>query len=264
MDLCTVISESFIPQAFNLIQSYKINSYDSKVYLYYFNTPREKLKIFEHFPADQIEMIEVPKVCAHAHEPRAFFYKAYAVSDCLTNRTEQMIYSDSANCFIKGENIKEDLTNGCLFMPYAHPKLTNEYWTTERCFKKMNLEDAKRMPQYWAGLQAYTKTTENVMFVGEMLEWMKDPEVALPDTTIKYPDGDQSKCVEHRQDQSILSLLIHKYNKHQVFDTEKNNKYGDWQTHMSFNPQYKHNFDKMVLSPRESKFGQFRFLRNEK
>lgn len=265
MDLCTVISESFIPQAINLIQSYRTHSYDNKVYLYYFNTHKNKLKVFEeYFPMGQVELIEVPHSCDHAYEPRAFFYKAYAISDCLVNKSKEMIYSDSANCFIKNFDIKKDLTNGCLFTPYTHDRLINEYWTTEKCFEKMSLEDAKTMPQYWAGFQVYTRTKENIMFVKEMLQWMKDPEVALPDTTIKYPDGKHSKCIEHRQDQSVLSLLIHKYGKHQFFDMEKNNKYGDWQTNVSFDPDHIHNFSKRVLSPRESKFGNFRFINNEK
>ena len=37
MDLCTVISEGFIDQAINLIYSYKYNSYNKNVYIYYFN-----------------------------------------------------------------------------------------------------------------------------------------------------------------------------------------------------------------------------------
>ena len=74
------------------------------------------------------------------------------------------------------------------------------------------------------------------------------------------PDGETSDCVEHRQDQSVLSLLIHKYNRHQGFDIGKNSKYGDWQTFIHFDDQYRHNFDQMILSPRESKFGNFRFL----
>ena len=47
MDLCTFLSEKFIPQAINLIQSYKVNSYDEKVYIYYFNTSPDRLKIFK-------------------------------------------------------------------------------------------------------------------------------------------------------------------------------------------------------------------------
>jgi len=36
--------------------------------------------------------------------------------------------------------------------------------------------------------------------------------------------------------------------------------FGDWQTLIHFDSGYKHPFDKMILSPRESKFGKFRFL----
>ena len=93
-----------------------------------------------------------------------------------------------------------------------------------------------------------------------MYDYMLDPLVALPDTTVRRPDGPSSPCIEHRQDQSALSLLIHKHNRHQFHDVVKNNKYGDWQTFVSFDRDYKHNFDEMILSPRESKFGNFRFL----
>jgi hypothetical protein len=80
---------------------------------------------------------------------------------------------------------------------------------------------------------------------------------------VKKPDGNDAPCIEHRCDQSVLSLLIHKNNRHQSFDTEKNNKYGDWQTLINFDQNYKHNFDKLILSPRESKFGNFRFLKHK-
>ena len=90
---------------------------------------------------------------------------------------------------------------------------------------------------------------------------MMNPVVALPDTTNRNPDGSDAPCVEHRQDQSALSILIHKKNRHQFFDIDKNNKYGDWQTLIEFDSSYKHDFDKMILSPRESKFGKFRFIK---
>ena len=263
MDLCTVISENFIPQAINLIQSYRVNSYDDRIYLYHFNTPAQKLEIFKQLFSDQVTLIEIESDCEHAFEPRVFFYKAYAISHCLENYSECMIYSDSANCFIKNRDIKADLIDGSLFMPYNDPKLVNEYWTTARCFEKMNIPGSKLAPQYWAGFQAYERTEENIKFVKEMLRWMEDPDVAFPDTTVRYPDGESSKCIEHRQDQSVLSLLIHKYNKHQTFEPDRNDRYGDWQTMVDFNPRHKPNFDNTVLSPRESKFGRFRFIRHE-
>jgi len=261
MDLCTVISENFIPQALNLIQSYKVFSYNQKVYLYYFNTDIKKLNVFHNAFGEQVELIPVENVCEHALNPRAFFYKAYAIKDCLTNRSEAMIYSDSANCFVRSAtNIHDDVIDGSIFLAYPYEKLTNRYWTTKACTSLIGSPGSDIMPQYWAGFQVYTRTKNNINFVQEMYDYMMMPEAALPDTTIKMPDGETSDCVEHRQDQSVLSLLIHKHNRHQGFDVGKNSKYGDWQTFIHFDDQYRHNFDQMILSPRESKFGNFRFL----
>jgi len=261
MDLCTVISENFIYQAINLIQSYKVCSYNKKIYVYYFNTDQDKLKIFKDLFSEQVVLKEVLPICAHALEPRAFFYKVYAINDCLINNSDSMIYSDSANCFIKQTNeLEGDLIDQSLFMQYRHPGLSNQYWTTKKCFEKMDAVGAAAMPQYWAAFQVYRRTPDNIDFVTEMYDYMKDSEIALPDTTVRYPDGKDKKCIEHRQDQSVLSILIHKHDRHQFFDMRKNDRYGDWQTIVHFDNSYVHNFNKMVLSPRESKFGNFRFI----
>ena len=262
MDLCTVISERFIPQALNLIQSYKVLSYNQNVYLYYFNTDRAKLNVFEDLFGEQIKIIEVEKVCDHALNPRVFFYKVYAINDCLSNHSDGFIYSDSANCFVKeAKNIHSHLIDDSLFLPYPYERLTNKYWTTKQCFECMETVGAEFMPQYWAGFQVYQKTDKNLLFVNQLYDYMLMPDVALPDTTIKRPDGLEQFCLEHRQDQSALSLLIHKNNRHQFFNVHVNGLYGDWQTFVNFDSNYQHPFDKMVLSPRDSKFGNFRFLK---
>ena len=261
MDLCTVISERFIKQAINLIQSYKVFSYDQEVFVYYFNTSPEKLEVFNSIFGEQVTLIEVENVCDHALSPRAFFYKVYAIKDCLLNHSEALIYSDSANCFVgDAKSIHNDLVDESLFLSYPYEKLTNKYWSTRECLHSMDAPGAEIMPQYWAGFQVYKKTDLNIKFVTDMYDYMMNPVVALPDTTNRNPDGSDAPCVEHRQDQSALSILIHKKNRHQFFDIDKNNKYGDWQTLIEFDSSYRHDFDKMILSPRESKFGNFRFL----
>jgi len=261
MDLCTVISQRFIPQALNLIQSYKINSFDKKVYLYYFNTEKSELQVFDKLFPNQVIPIEVMPVCDHALSPRAFFYKVYAINDCLLNQTTDMIYSDSANCFIRPtDTLQQDLIDESLFMSYNHPGLLNESWTTKECFRIMNAPGAEIMPQYWAGFQVYKKNSDNVNFVSEMYDYMMNPLAALPDTTVRQPDGPGTPCKEHRQDQSVLSVLIHKHNRHQFYDHEMTLKYGDWQTIYEFDNSFRPDPDKIVLSPRESKFGKFRFL----
>lgn len=267
MDLCTVISQKFVLQALNLIQSYKIHSYNQRIYLYYFNFNSHKpLKLFKNYFGDQITLIKVPRVCAHALEPRIFFYKVYAINDCLLNHSDGIIYSDSGNCFIKKtDKLEGDLIDGALFLTYNHPKLTNQFWTTEECFKTLNAPGAEVMMQYWAGFQVYKKTDDNISFISDMYDSMMDPRVALPDTTVDYPDGPNKKCISHRQDQSALSVLIHKHNRHQFFDTEKNERYGDHGPMLHFDKGYKKmiQFNKIVLSARESKSNYFRFLKNK-
>jgi hypothetical protein len=263
MDLCTVISENFIAQALNLVQSYRQMSYNKNVFVYYFNTDKKNLNIFKHLFGDQVKLIEVKEVCEHALSPRVFFYKVYAIKDCIENHSEAIIYSDSANCFIRdAKDIHNDLVDDSLFLSYPYEQLTNKYWTTKACFNAIKSIGSEIMPQYWAGFQVYVKTDNNLNFVNNLYDYMLLKEVALPGTTIKKPDGEDGLCIEHRQDQSALSLLIHKNNRHQFFDPIKNNKYGDWQTFVSFDQSYNHNFERMILSPRESKFNNFRFLKN--
>lgn len=261
MDLCTVISEKFIRQAINLIKSYQINSFNETVYLYYFNTDEKKLGVFKDLFSDQVVLKEVPNLFEHSLDPKVFFYKTYAINDCLINNSKFMIYSDSANCFIgKTDTLEDDLIDGSLFMAYKHPALINEYWTTKKCLEKMESPYSRISTQYWAGFQVYKRTKDNVAFVTEMYDYMKDPDVALPSMMTKRPDGNEGKCIEHRCDQSVLSILIDKHNRHQFFDLDKNSKYGDWQTMADFDKSFIPAFDKIVLSPRESKFGRYRFL----
>ena len=261
MDLCTVISQDYIPQAVNLIQSYKVNSFDGDVFVYYFNTEKEQLEIFNKIFGSQVKLYPVKEVCEHALSPRVFFYKTYALADCFLNHSDSLIYSDSANCFVnKTDSIENDLVDESLFLVYTHPKLTNQYWCTKKSLQVMGSFGAEIMPQYWAGFQAYKKTNDNIKFINDMYDYMLNPQVALPDTTVIKPDGPDSLCREHRQDQSVFSVMIHKHNRHQMFNVQKNTKYGDWQTIVEFDHGYKHDFDRMVLSPRESKFNNFRYL----
>lgn len=260
MDLCSVFSENYLLSALNLVKSYIFYSYNKKVYLYYFNCNKDKLSVFNQF-GNKVELIEVPKETEYAHNPKAFYYKLFAIHDC-SKKTDNFIYSDITNCFVSdAKNIHLDLIDDCLFIAYPYERLTNRYWTTKECFKMIESPEAEIMPQYWAAFQAYKMTEENKLFINEMYRFGKIKSCLLPEVGIKYPDGNDNFCIEHRQDQSILSLLINKFNKHQFFDINKTNKYGDWQTLVNFDKNYKLDLTKTILSPRESKFGNYRFLK---
>lgn len=259
MDLCSVFSENYILSAINLVKSYITYSYNQKVYLYYFNCNKDKLSIFDQFK-NKVELIPIPKETEFAHDPKAFYYKLYALNNC-SKISNSFIYSDITNCFISdAKSIHLDMIDDCLFLAYPCEKLINKYWTTKNCFDIVQSPLAEIMPQYWAAFHAYNMNDENKLFINQMYEYAKVKDCLLPQIGIRYPDGQMNDCIEHRQDQSIFSLLINKFNKHQFYDIDKDSKYGDWQTLISFDKNYKVDASKRILSPRESKFGNYRFL----
>lgn len=258
MDLVTVTNKKYIKNAINLINSYKLNLYNKNIFLYYFDIEEEEINILQKKYKD-IHFVKIPKVCDYAYNPTVFFYKVYAINDCI-NKTKSLIYSDATNVFNSFVGIEKFLIDDSLFMPYNNNKLLNKFWTTKKCFEKMECQTAKIMPQYWAGFQVYKNTAGNREFIKEMYEYMLDPEVALPDTSVKNPDGMLSDCIEHRQDQSVLSILVHKNFRDQKYDHKKQMLFGDWQTFKHFDNEYIYE-SKCCLSSRESKFGYLRFYK---
>ena len=259
INLCTVANDTFLPNASNLIKSFFNFLPNSTVYLYTFGE-KEPTDLAKKLPEGNIVITHIPKVCDYIYHPRVFFYKSYALKDCMEKCEGIMVYSDSTHCFLKDPTlITSDLIDDCLFLPYQHPSLRNKFWTTKQCFKEMSAEEAIDKPQYWAGFQSYRKTSKTISFVESIYNFMLNPLVALPPSLIRHPDGAHNPCIEHRQEQSVLSLLIDKESLHQPFSVQKNAKYGDWPTIQAFDPLYGYDESLMVLSPRESKRGIFRY-----
>jgi hypothetical protein len=268
MTLVTVTNEKFAASTFNLINSYKAFSFDEYVLVYDFGLKKETANLLRETYKDQVYVNSVDKVCDHSHEPRTFFYKAFAIKNGFNDSTKDIIYSDATNAFVKeSKDLYQDTVNsgGRLLLPYTAEKLSNKYWCTEKSFKKMHCdkEDYYNSPQYWAGFQCYQHTQENKEFVDTMYDYMMDIELAGPDTTVKRPDGYDAPCIEHRQDQSVLSLLIERWGWRQRYDEEINNKYGDLSTFADWEEGFSYDEDKVVLSARFSKFGNYRFVAPE-
>ena len=260
MNLCTVINKPFIRNCKNLIKSYELNSYAKNIFVYYFDCEEKDLEELRQATDLDVTLIKIPKVSDFIYEPRGIGYKVYAIWHCLNN-FGSMIYSDSANCFIKKfTGFQDILTDGRLFLPYTHSLLYNKYWCTRKSLEAMECTEAANYPQYWAGFQVYSKTPDNIKFVNDYYRYSLDKEACLPDTTVKQPDGPEG-CREHRQDQSIYSVLIHKHSLHQNFNLELQRKFGDWSTFQYFDRAYEVLADEIILSARESKHGHYRYDR---
>jgi hypothetical protein len=252
IDLCTVTNTKFIKNAIKLAESYTTNNYSGNIFVYYFNISDIEINNYKLlYP--HIKFIEIPKFCDYAYNPRIFAYKSFALLDCITNRSDSFLYSDATNLINLYMNIETYFLEDRLLLPYNDEKLTNKYWTTNICLNKINNNKSNDSIQYWAGLQGYKNNTINVKLLTDQYNYMLDPDIAFPDPSMRYPDGQTSLCIEHRQDQSVLSILIDKYHVHQSFDMEKQKLFGDYQTYQLFDSSYIYNPEKACILSRYTK-----------
>lgn len=252
IDLCTVTNNKYLPNAIALANSYTHHSYDGQIFLYYFDIASQIIETYKsRYP--RFNFIDIPKVCDHAHEPTVFFYKAYALKDCI-NKSDCLLYSDATNFFEQNTRIIDYFIHDNLFLPYNHPFLINKYWTTKKCLQKMNAMNSSNSPQYWAGLQGYKSTKDNQEFINTMYEYMLDPDIALPGVLTNRPEGEQANCIQHRCDQSVLSVLIDKFNKHQPYSEERQKLFGDKQTFELADPNYTYSISDICIFSRKTKY----------
>ena len=88
----------------------------------------------------------------------------------------------------------------------------NSQWTKRDCFIKLDLDDKRYhlAPHLQAGFQIYRNTPRVRRFVQEWLEFSQD-EQTISDSANILEKLNLPGFIEHRHDQSILSLLAAKY-----------------------------------------------------
>lgn len=259
LSLCTVSNHRYLQNAIVLADSFLFHNYGKSVYLYYFDISKPIIqKYIDKYP--YINFLSIPKLYVHSYDPFIFWYKTYAINDCLKN-TDSIVYSDATNLFVKHCDLKNLFQDDMLLIPYDHNLLLNKYWTTKNCLQKIEASQLEsEQNQYWAGFQCYHNTEKNRLFVKSMYDLMCDPDIACPGTDVPYPDGKGSTCLYHRCDQSVLSLLVHKLDRNQPFDQTKQNLFGDHQTCKLFDSSYTINNELVCLSPRHTKQMNFGYV----
>jgi hypothetical protein len=258
MNLVTVANEKYIPHTISLIESYNKQNFKENIFLYTFETKHDTLnKILETY--QNVEIIEIPRINDYIFNTQIFLFKAYAIYD-ICKKNKAFMYSDSANLFIKDALpvVKFVEKNDRLLLKYPQDLKKNKYFTTSRCFKELgcNEEHIKEDKQYWAGLQAYMPTEKNKNLLKEVYEKMLIPSVAFPESKRERPEGINKDCWFHRNDQSVLSILVEKNKLTQNFDYDIFNMCGDFPTVFDHDLKFKENFDydKILIYPRYSNF----------
>lgn len=176
-------------------------------------------------------------------------YKPYAILEGLSkiNNGDFLIYNDvspelwkfiETESKIKGgytlDIIKELCThNGgiltaavCSYMGNPQENYhRHEFYTLDRCMKRMNLEEYKHSLQHAGGMIVLQKADKTVKFVEEWLHYNMIDECASLGTVPEDPEvevvadfwiAECTRKLGHRHDQSISGLLINKMNNRLV------------------------------------------------
>jgi hypothetical protein len=265
MDLVTVTNNVFAPCVFNLIESYKQFSSNENIYVIHYDLKEEYIILLKQIYKNQVNFIKVEEECKHAHNSRYYFPKGYALKFAAKN-LDQFALCDASHAFLKKTYELEYFLekDSRFFIEYPEEIFKNKYWSTKKSLimSGMDDEETKNAQSYWSGFHAYITTDENKEMLNEQYRLMLLEEMAGPSNLLNKPDGVNSECIAHRNDQTVLSLMIHKYKFRQPFELDKYNKHGDIQTAQRMLPEVynKMSPSKTILFSRYSKNNNFSFV----
>jgi hypothetical protein len=200
----------------------------------------------------------VPENIENLQNPYLFAYKYWCIIEEFKN-SNIVLYSDSTHLYqMPFSDLESFFYKDCLILPYACGQFKIKNWTTKKCIEALNAEKYQEHPQIWAGFQGYKKSSDNESFLNNILLLCLDKDLSGPEPWIAYPDGKNSYCNYHRNDQSILSIELLKNNLYPPFCEKKDFAFGDFISVKAFYPdQYKGdllNSLSRILNPRYFKY----------
>jgi hypothetical protein len=148
-----------------------------------------------------------------------WLWKPFIINQSLKKIPENsiLIYSDAGIEIINNLEPLINLVNHknpvLLFGVHDRPDCINRYWTKRDCFIRMNCdtEDFYDSRQSMGGFQLYYNCPEARNFVSEWLSYCCDPHI-LTDIPNISGQPNLEGFIDHRHDQSILSILRCKHN----------------------------------------------------
>ena len=232
ISLITCCNNIFFDKAVDCFQDSFENNKDIRHIIYLFGDKPASLNV-----PDFISIKIIPENIENLNNPLLFAYKYWAILDSL-NDAEIVIYTDSANK-INGSlsDIEDFYFMDSLLLRYPEDQFLIKNWTTKKCIEKLEGESFLDTSQIWAGFQSYKKTIKNTDFLNRVLSLCLDESISGPEPSTKNPDGDQSECKYHRNDQSILSIESLKSKIYPPLKTEVDNIFGDFLSSIMLYPK---------------------------
>lgn len=144
-----------------------------------------------------------------------WLWKYYFINELMKeiNDGDIIIYADSGLFFRKNMNVLVSIlktkTKGVLLF---YNDYKNKFWTKRDCFVTLNCDEEKyyNSPLIFGGLQLFQKNKFSLNFIDEVLSYSCQDNL-ITDSANKFGKPNIEGFIEHRHDQSITSLIAHKY-----------------------------------------------------
>jgi hypothetical protein len=156
-----------------------------------------------------------------------WMWKPFVIKKALDmiNDGDLLMYSDSGILFIRNiDEIKTimDETKEKLLLFELEDTHPNKRWTKRDCFKLMDLDNEPYLSsnQLLASYLLMRKNDFVMDFINEWLDYSKDYRI-ITDSTNECGLSNYDEFIDHRHDQSILSLLGRKYNIKNIPDVSQ-------------------------------------------
>jgi hypothetical protein len=171
---------------------------------------REKIKNTDFYKENQ-EILDQKRGAGY------WAWKPYIILEELNKLQEGdiLIYMDSANYFIKGIEPLIELAkknNGFYFEEQRFEDKKLKYWTKRDCFYYMDADNKEFHDTYirQAGFIILENKSNVVNLINEWLNFSKNKQV-ITDIENNCNLPNLNDFIDHRHDQSIFSILMHKY-----------------------------------------------------
>jgi hypothetical protein len=231
LQLVTGCNRKYFISAINLVESFRRFHPGARVHFFWFDLPPEWLEWMHKWGGDALEIEQIPATVLHAHEAGLFYWKTWLLQKTASEAREdqRFIYLDAATEVKAPLDFVDDqlISNDHVF--FDLPNKIGD-WATKLCLSKLGADtpDYTEANQIHANVIGFRASERIKRLFREWEVHMRDVEIAGPIASTKRPDGEKARCVAHRCDQAVLSILLLRNGVLERADAQETARHVDW------------------------------------
>jgi len=231
LQLVTGCNGKYFISAVNLIESFWRFHPGARVHFFWFDLPAEWLEWMQKWGGDVLEIEKIPATVPHAHEAGLFYWKTWLLQKTASEarEDERFIYLDAATEVKAPLDFVDDRLSVNDDVFFDLPNKIGD-WATKLCLSKLGagVSDYTEANQIHANVIGFRASERIKSLFREWEAHMRDVEIAGPVASVKRPDGEKARCVAHRCDQAVLSVLLLRNGVLERADAQETARYVEW------------------------------------